>query len=178
MYIIVRKIREYEDVYNLAKGLMNDSESIGNKIILRSLAEVSSTLSQVEVLMLNQASFLDAQEGLYAKGEELWEKVIMSKTDNIKNMLENHYQIVLDPELLSEGIESSDALQRLDSAEKHFNQLTNQAKKYLNYLRFLNIQFAPDFNIKEQIEHALKYRKALWTYSQQFHAIVAEIQEQ
>jgi len=53
MYIIVRKIREYEDVYNLAKGLMNDSESIGNKIILRSLAEVSSTLSQVEVLMLN-----------------------------------------------------------------------------------------------------------------------------
>jgi UDP-glucose 6-dehydrogenase len=47
---------------------------------------------------------------MYAKGEELWEKVIMTKTDNIKNMLENHYQIVLNPELLSEGIESSDAL--------------------------------------------------------------------
>lgn len=102
MYRIVRKMREYEDVFNLAKGLMNESETFGNKAILRSLTEVNSTLNQVKAMMHNQAGFLDAQEGLYAKGEELWEKVIVQKTDNIKNLLENHYQTILDPVLLSE----------------------------------------------------------------------------
>ena len=177
LYSIVDRVKECEDILNTSRNLINDIDgAFGTKLLGRNLGEINSILSQVKVMMNNEVAHLGALDGIYAKGEEQWEHIILKKVDKIKNTLEVHYQKILDPQILTDTQSSSVALITLKDFRDQFKVMTEKTNKYVNYLKFLKIQPLPDFGIQDSIIHSLKYRMRIWKYFDEFNSLKFELE--